>query len=159
MTIIGSTGPILVFETIMYQIATDVGLNYLELRVWVGLFIGIMTIGIVAFDLSYVVMYITRYTEESFSTLISLIFITDGFKKLLHIIDENPINSKWRKNDIFDYTCECLRPEFTSYNGAWAENYTDWVKNASDRVGHSKPEITWVKDGSGYGVHDQKSRI
>ena len=152
LTIIGSTGPILVFEGIMFDIATDMGLNYLELRVWVGLFIGIMTIAIVAFDLSYVVMYITRYTEESFSTLISLIFITDGFKKLLHIIDENPINPAWRKNDIFDYKCECTEPTFDGFNGAWAANYTaeNWVKNASDRVGHGTPELTWSEDGSGY---------
>ena len=149
LTIIGSTGPILVFETIMYQIATDMGMNYLELRVWVGLFIGLMTISIVAFDLSYVVMYITRYTEESFSTLISLIFITDGFKKLLHLVDENPINSEWRRNDVFDYNCSCQPPAFNA-EGAWAENYTDWEFNATNRVGHGVPELTWATDQSGY---------
>ena len=71
----------------MYHLCHDMGLYYLEMRVWVGTWIGLMCIILVATDASYLVMYITRYTEESFSTLISLIFITDGIKKLFHIYD------------------------------------------------------------------------
>ena len=149
LTIIGSTGPILVFETIMYQIATDLGLYYLELRVWVGIFTGILSILIVAFDLSYLVMYITRYTEESFSTLISLIFITDGFKKLWHIIDDYPVNTKWKQENVFSYSCECSAPQYVQSD--WPNSQmeeSDWIRNASSRsIGHgdkSKPEITWM---------------
>ena len=74
----------------------DLGLNsttgersidYLEMRWWVGVWTGLFCIAIVVTDASACVKYITRYTEESFATLISVIFIVDGFKKLM--------KSKW----------------------------------------------------------------
>ncbi|CBY21440.1 unnamed protein product [Oikopleura dioica] len=110
LTIIGSTGPILVFETIMYYISSDYGLDYLELRLWVGTFIALMCFVLVATDASYLVMYITRFTEESFSTLISLIFITDGFKKLFSIYKTNKINFNWQRNNALSYNCSCYPP-------------------------------------------------
>ena len=47
---------------------------------------------IVAFDLSAMVRYITRFTEESFAVLIALIFIVEAFKKLFHILDDYPVD-------------------------------------------------------------------
>jgi len=40
---------------------------------------------IVAFDLSFLVRYITRFTEESFAVLISVIFIYEAFTKTLEV--------------------------------------------------------------------------
>ena len=53
LTIIGSTGPILVFETIMFHLCHDLGLDYLEMRVWVGSWIGVLCLILVATDASY----------------------------------------------------------------------------------------------------------
>ena len=47
LTIIGSTGPILVFETIMSDFCKQQGMEYLEFRWWVGFWTGIMCIIIV----------------------------------------------------------------------------------------------------------------
>ena len=58
-------------------------IDYLEMRWWVGVWTGLFCIAIVVTDASACVKYITRYTEESFATLISVIFIVDGFKKLM----------------------------------------------------------------------------
>ena len=46
-----------------------------------------MCMVIVAFDGSFAVKFITRYTEESFATLISSIFIVDGMHKVFSIQD------------------------------------------------------------------------
>ena len=69
-------------------------------RQWIGLWTGIICILIVAFDGSFAVKYITRYTEESFATLISSIFIVDGFKKVFGIEDRYPVNHNWRAQHI-----------------------------------------------------------
>ena len=69
-------------------------------RQWIGLWTGIICILIVAFDGSFAVKYITRYTEESFATLISSIFIVDGFKKMFGIEDRYPFNHNWRAQHI-----------------------------------------------------------
>lgn len=53
----------------------DNDINFLTFRFWVGIWVMAILIVIVAFDLSALVRYITRFTEESFAVLISLIFI------------------------------------------------------------------------------------
>lgn len=62
----------------------------------------------VAFDLSALVRYITRFTEESFAILIALIFIIEAFKKLIHIRDDVPVISN----------CTCLPPSWTRDNAS-----------------------------------------
>lgn len=64
-----------------------------------------------AFDLSALVKYITRFTEESFACLIAIIFIVEAFKKLFSITDKYPFNIH---PDIpLDYNCSCYHPNYT----------------------------------------------
>ncbi|CAL1544319.1 unnamed protein product [Lymnaea stagnalis] len=106
LTVLGSTGPVLVFETILNHFCKDNGLNYLEMRLWIGLWTGAILYIMVAFDLSALVRFITRFTEESFAALISLIFIVESIQKLLKIAYDDPPNL--RPNSIPDYNCTCL---------------------------------------------------
>ena len=50
-------------------------LDYLALRLWIGVWIGVILIILVAIDASAFVCYITRFTEENFALLIATIFI------------------------------------------------------------------------------------
>lgn len=75
LTILGSTGPVLVFETIVYDFCMQTGLDYMSFRFWIGTWITIILIVLVAVDASALVCYITRFTEENFATLIAFIFI------------------------------------------------------------------------------------
>ena len=61
LTIIGATGPILVFDSIVYELCSNTfNIPFLPFRAWIGIWTGILCIIIVAFDLSYLVKYITR---------------------------------------------------------------------------------------------------
>ncbi|XP_023223623.1 sodium-driven chloride bicarbonate exchanger-like [Centruroides sculpturatus] len=93
LTILGSTGPVLVFETILFDICKEYNLQYLSLRLWIGIWTSIILFLLVAFDASALVCYITRFTEENFATLISLIFIYKAIEKVLHIGDKYPMES------------------------------------------------------------------
>lgn len=53
------------------------GLNYLEFRLWVGLWIALILMILVATDASALVSYITRFTEDNFATLIACIFMVE----------------------------------------------------------------------------------
>ena len=66
-------------------------LDYLSFRFWIGLWTCLMCIILVATDASAMVKYFTRFTEESFSSLISFIFIYEAIHKLIKIYEENPI--------------------------------------------------------------------
>ncbi len=55
------------------------------LRFWIGMWSTLLLLLIVVFDMSSYVRYITRFTEESFAALISIIFIYEAFKQLFEI--------------------------------------------------------------------------
>lgn len=60
-------------------------LEYLPLRFWIGMWTGFFLLIMVATDASYLVRYITRFTEEGFAALISFIFIYESLEKLIAI--------------------------------------------------------------------------
>lgn len=75
LTILGSTGPVLVFETIVYKFCLLAELDFMSFRFWIGTWIAVVLLVLVAIDASALVCYITRFTEENFATLIAFIFI------------------------------------------------------------------------------------
>ncbi|OXA59571.1 Electroneutral sodium bicarbonate exchanger 1 [Folsomia candida] len=85
LTILGSTGPVLVFEKILVHFSESNGLNYLEFRLWVGLWIALILMILVATDASALVSYITRFTEDNFATLIACIFMVEALKNVMLI--------------------------------------------------------------------------
>ena len=60
LTILGSTGPVYVFEKILYQICEEQVWDYLSLRLWIGLWVGAILLLLVALDAAAYVCYITR---------------------------------------------------------------------------------------------------
>ncbi|XP_041468278.1 electroneutral sodium bicarbonate exchanger 1-like isoform X2 [Lytechinus variegatus] len=102
LTIIGSTGPILIFETIMYQLCGSFGIDYISFRVWIGFWTCVICIILVATDASALVRYFTRFTEEAFSSLISFIFIVEAFENLFEISHEYPIKTNVKIGEYFD---------------------------------------------------------
>ena len=135
LTILGSTGPILVFETIMYSFCKDtMGWEYLPFRMWTGLWAGLFLIILVVTDASAFVCYITRFTEENFACLIAFIFIKKAIEKVLHIADEAPIHPG---------PCYC---ENTSL-GLKEHTFNDL--NVTDAKGHFECDFT-LGNGSTY---------
>uniref|UniRef100_G3U5F4 Anion exchange protein n=1 Tax=Loxodonta africana TaxID=9785 RepID=G3U5F4_LOXAF len=92
LTILGSTGPVLVFEKILFKFCKEYGLSYLSLRASIGLWTATLCIILVATDASSLVCYITRFTEEAFASLICIIFIYEALEKLFELSEVYPIN-------------------------------------------------------------------
>uniref|UniRef100_A0A8R1Y235 Anion exchange protein n=1 Tax=Onchocerca volvulus TaxID=6282 RepID=A0A8R1Y235_ONCVO len=85
LTIIGSTGPVLVFETIVFDLCASLNIDYLSFRFWIHVWTALILFVMVITDASALVSYITRFTEESFATLIAVIFIYEAIMKLVKI--------------------------------------------------------------------------
>uniref|UniRef100_A0A3Q2G830 Anion exchange protein n=1 Tax=Cyprinodon variegatus TaxID=28743 RepID=A0A3Q2G830_CYPVA len=111
LTILSSTGPVLVFERLLFTFSKDNNFDYLEFRLWIGLWSGLFCLVLVATDASFLVQYFTRFTEEGFSALISFIFIYDAFKKMIKLANHNPINKEFDHNLITQYDCRCVPGE------------------------------------------------
>ncbi|XP_062910933.1 electrogenic sodium bicarbonate cotransporter 1-like [Mobula hypostoma] len=111
LTILGSTGPVLVFERLLFNFSSDHKLDYLEFRLWIGLWTAFFCLLLVATEASYLIQYFTRFTEEGFCTLISFIFIHDAFKKMFILAKNYPINSDYNVDHVTLYHCSCLPSE------------------------------------------------
>ncbi|NXW09139.1 S4A4 protein, partial [Fregetta grallaria] len=107
LTILSSTGPVLVFERLLFSFSQDHSLDYLEFRLWIGLWVAFFGVVLVATEASHLVRYFTRFTEEGFCALISLIFIYDSLKKMLSLADAFPINWQYRLDNVTSYSCIC----------------------------------------------------
>ncbi|KAK9537559.1 hypothetical protein VZT92_005165 [Zoarces viviparus] len=110
LTILGSTGPVLVFEKILFKFCKEYGLSYLSLRTCIGLWTAFLCIILVATDASSLVCYITRFTEEAFASLICIIFIYEALEKLVHLGDHYPFNKNNNLDKLTMYSCSCVEP-------------------------------------------------
>ncbi|XP_052448165.1 electrogenic sodium bicarbonate cotransporter 1 isoform X3 [Carassius gibelio] len=140
LTILSSTGPVLVFERLLFNFSRDNGFDYLEFRLWIGLWSAFFCLVLVVTDASFLVQYFTRFTEEGFSSLISFIFIYDALKKMLKLAHYYPINSDYKINYVTQYDCMCVAPTdvnssdvYTDPLGSliWTVNYSDTPLNAT----------------------------
>ncbi|XP_016894020.1 sodium-driven chloride bicarbonate exchanger-like isoform X2 [Cynoglossus semilaevis] len=124
LTILGSTGPVLVFEKILFKFCKEYNLSYLSLRACIGLWTSFFCLLLVATDASSLVCYITRFTEEAFAALICIIFIYEALEKLFHLGVHYPINKNNNLQKLTQYSCECVEPMNPSNNTIrfWEEN-------------------------------------
>ncbi|XP_036742094.2 sodium bicarbonate cotransporter 3 isoform X3 [Manis pentadactyla] len=110
LTILGSTGPVLVFEKILFKFCRDYHLSYLSLRTSIGLWTSFFCIVLVATDASSLVCYITRFTEEAFAALICIIFIYEAVEKLFHLGEIYAFNMHNSLDELTSYSCVCTEP-------------------------------------------------
>ncbi|KAB1264600.1 Sodium bicarbonate cotransporter 3 [Camelus dromedarius] len=110
LTILGSTGPVLVFEKILFKFCRDYHLSYLSLRTSIGLWTSFLCIVLVATDASSLVCYITRFTEEAFAALICIIFIYEALEKLFHLGEIYAFNMNNNLDELTSYSCVCVEP-------------------------------------------------
>ncbi|XP_075068464.1 sodium bicarbonate cotransporter 3 isoform X6 [Mixophyes fleayi] len=114
LTILGSTGPVLVFEKILFKFCKDYELSYLSLRTSIGLWTAFLCLLLVATDASSLVCYITRFTEEAFAALICIIFIYESLEKLYDLGEKFAFNMHNDVDLLTKYTCVCAQPVIPS---------------------------------------------
>ncbi|XP_045907135.1 anion exchange protein 2a isoform X2 [Micropterus dolomieu] len=111
LLVIGFSGPLLVFEEAFYTFCKDNGIEYLTGRVWIGFWLVLIVLLTVAFEGSILVRFVSRFTQEIFSFLISLIFIYETFAKLVKIFQEHPLQNCYRGNNT-------VSPSLCNYTAA-----------------------------------------
>ncbi|XP_063411589.1 band 3 anion transport protein-like [Mytilus trossulus] len=91
LMLIGATGPVLVFEQSLYMFCKNNDIEFLTMRVWIGFWVMLISIVAVAVESSFLVRHISRFTEEIFAILISLIFIFEVIKKIDETFKDHPL--------------------------------------------------------------------
>ncbi len=84
LIILGGIGPLLIFTVILYRLCEDLGLaeQFLGVYGWIGLWTAMFTILLSVLNASNLMKYFTRFTDEIFSVLMSLVFIYEAVKAL-----------------------------------------------------------------------------
>ena len=85
LIILGGIGPLLIFTIILYQLCQDMdlGQHFLGVYGWVGLWTALLTVLLAVTNASNLMRYFTRFTDEIFSALMSLIFIYKAIEALV----------------------------------------------------------------------------
>ncbi|KAK7074383.1 Anion exchange protein 3 [Halocaridina rubra] len=91
LLIVGATGPLMVFDISLFKFCESQELDFLSMRVWIGVWMTVAALLITAFEAVAIVKKFTRFTEEIFSTLVCLIFIYEAFVKLAAIFRDHPL--------------------------------------------------------------------
>jgi len=95
MVIVGSTGPVLIMTTVIYDLAKNIGVPFLTFYAWVSIWAFLYTTITAFFDLTRYVKLATRFTDDIFALLIVSIFILNsvgnpfGTGGLLRYLDPN----------------------------------------------------------------------
>uniref|UniRef100_A0A8C6LTT5 Anion exchange protein n=1 Tax=Nothobranchius furzeri TaxID=105023 RepID=A0A8C6LTT5_NOTFU len=151
LTILSSTGPVLVFERLLFNFSRDHDFDYMEFRLWIGLWSAFYCLVLVATDASFLVKYFTRFTEEGFSCLISFIFIYDAFKKMIKLAHHYPINSNYTMDYVTQYETSSANKSFIylfiyPLNSTWSSlTRSECIQYRGELVGDacgSVPDIT-----------------
>jgi len=78
LVILRPTGPITVFISQLYNISEMVGVPYLTVQAWVGIFVGTYMIIIAVTDSCAAIRQCSRFTQDLFGFFVSVIFISLG---------------------------------------------------------------------------------
>ncbi|KAG7201565.1 hypothetical protein KM043_004313 [Ampulex compressa] len=150
LTILGSTGPVLVFEAIVFEFCKQSGWNYMSFRFWIGTWIAVILLILVAVDASALVCYITRFTEENFATLIAFIFIYKAIENVLIIGKKYPVST--HGGESLSYDCWCKPPNgsmpssydnmnWTTFDETTCQNYNGTMVGEGCDMPHYVPDV------------------
>lgn len=98
LILLGGIGPLFVFTIILYRLCGDFEIQeqFLSVYAWVGLWTALFTCVLAISNASNGMRYFTRFTDEIFSALMSLIFIYEAVKAIylnFEISFQDPIAS------------------------------------------------------------------
>ncbi|XP_043222291.1 band 3 anion transport protein-like isoform X1 [Amphibalanus amphitrite] len=101
LIIVGTTGPVLLFDEALYQFANSNGLEFLPMRVWIAIWMLLISLIVVALEGSVLVRKFTRFTTEIFSSLVSILFIFESLSKLATVFNTHPLLANYCDEPLF----------------------------------------------------------
>jgi hypothetical protein len=96
----------MLFIFIFLQFCAEHGIEFLTMRVWIGFWLVVIGLAVVCVEGSVLVKRFTRFTEEIFASLISLLYIYESLVKLYQVFKLHPLLA------VEDY---CFPPEVMNF--------------------------------------------
>lgn len=93
LVIIATTGPLILFDKALIRFCRGQGFDFLNVRAYIGVWLFIISVVVSAVEGSVYVRLFTRFTQEIFSALITLIYLYSTLSKTISIFKKNPLMS------------------------------------------------------------------
>jgi hypothetical protein len=100
LVFVGTTGPLILFDDALMQFCDSMEINFLTIRLYVGFWLSIIALTMAAFEGSVYVRLFTRFTQEIFSALITLIYIVETALKLVSTFKRHPLHGEYVYKNI-----------------------------------------------------------
>ena len=88
LTILGSTGPVIIFLSVFYDLCVAWNTPFLPTFACVSLWTMVFLLIIVATDTTALIRFFTRFTDDTFAALIALIFIYEAVANVLGVFGD-----------------------------------------------------------------------
>ena len=85
----GATGPELAYTIVFYNLCDSMDIEFLPARVWQGFWCGLFTVILALTDCCAAMSHFTRFIEDIFAALISLIFLVSAGKNVVYAYNED----------------------------------------------------------------------
>ncbi len=92
LTILGSTGPVIIFMGILYSLCARLGIPFMPTLAWVGLWTMVFLLILAATDAASLIRYFTRFTDDTFAALISVIFIVEALRDMVGVFTDKEVS-------------------------------------------------------------------
>lgn len=130
LVFVGTTGPLILFDEALIQFCNSMSFDFLTVRVYVGIWLTIIALAVSAFEGSVCVRFFTRFTQEIFSALITLIYIVETALKLVVTYKRHPLLAEYVYNNITNVptpaVTQVLNETFNEIDGP-VENITEAI--------------------------------
>ncbi|XP_046734499.1 band 3 anion transport protein isoform X1 [Diprion similis] len=142
LVIIGTTGPLLLFDESLYKMCNAYEFEFLTVRIYVGVWLGVIALIIACVEGSVLVKLFTRFTEEIFTGLISILYIVEAFQKIYKYFLINPLLPEY-----------CFAPHENETSSQM--NNTGMNVTAPSAVCDNSQQMNWIPDSNGHGLINQ----
>lgn len=125
LVFVGTTGPLILFDEALIQFCDSQGFSFLTVRVYVGIWLTVIALLVSAFEGSAFVKLFTRFTQEIFSALITLIYLVETALKLVSTYQRHPLLAEYQYKNITAPTAAIPVADDSTNELGW--NLTDTV--------------------------------
>lgn len=89
ITLLGGTGPIVIFTALLFVICRQYDLNFIGVYAWCGIWAGLILIVLSATNASNLMRYFSRFTDDIFAALVSIIFVIEATKNVAKVFSDS----------------------------------------------------------------------
>lgn len=150
LVFIGTTGPLILFDDALMQFCKSMDYSFLTVRVYVGVWLSIIAFTMAAFEGSVYVRLFTRFTQEIFSALITLIYLVETALKLVSTYKRHPLFAEYVYKNISEIRLNALEAA-TEINTSMNEldgNVSDFTSTVSTTISVVSQNITELSSDS-----------